>query len=241
VLQDRQSKRKGRSPKAPGVSLKAALREVDKVYDAYGHATFSRAEMATAMGMSPASGALLNKIGAIREYGLLAGRGAAMQVSDLYRSLHGALQAGGEDTREHALAAIRSAAAFRLLLEEFPNRIPDLPVIAMRLENKERFNRVRARIVADAFRSSLAEFGLIDSSGNLVEVLPKPDADSAGLPVGERPEAIPTIGPMSVPGSFRVEIPLSAGRKAAMTLPDDLSEADVARIRAVLRGYVSPE
>ncbi len=241
MVSESQSRRRTRSPKAPGISLQDALREVDKVYGAYGHGAFSRAELASAMGMSAESGAFLNKVGAVRDYGLVDGRGDDMRVTDLYRSIYAASQAGTEDVGSHALSAIRSSGVLAGLLQEFPNRIPDVGAIAMRLENKERFNRGRARVVAEAFRSSLVEFGLIDGPGNLVRGRSKEDPDGRSLSTIEPRGAAPDrSGEVTGAGSFRIEIPLGSGRRAVLSLPDDLAESDVVRIGAVLRGFVDP-
>jgi len=79
----------------------------------------------------------------------------------------------------------------------------------------------------------MAEYGLIDGSGN---VLPVRD-DIAGGDQDEPEEKQPETP--AGPGLFRVEVPLSGGRKAVLALPDDVTGPDVAKICAVLTAYTA--
>jgi hypothetical protein len=232
------SKRKTRSPKAPGMSLGQAIREVEKIYGAYGHAAFGAAEMASALGMSSDSGSFLAKIGTLREYCLIEGSGSDQHVSGLFRDIYAAQQMNDPALKQHAIAAVRSSDVFSILLQEFPTRIPDVGALAVRLEHRERFNRDRARVVAAAFRDSLAEFGLTDGSGNLLR--PKETTSTPSGPEQDReiPEPGERISIGTSPGTFRVEVPLASGRRAILTLPDDYGAADRDRLMAVLGGFV---
>ncbi len=238
-------KKKPNSPKAPGLALRGAMGEVTKIYDRYSHSTFTRGEMASALGMSSGSGAFYGKAATLGLYGLVEDAGGSMKVSSLFKTLYQAPESSPE-MRRNALAAVSKPAVFASLLKQFGSRIPDESAIALRLEMQGGFNRDRAQEVASAFRSSLSDFGLIDATGNLLPVRDGPAAAARGTDDGaddgETKAAtdgakVPSIP--SAPGSFRVEIPLANGRKAILALPDDITEADATKICAVLKAYAT--
>src|SRR5690242_14721963 len=149
--------KKPNSPKAPGISLRAAVAEVSKVYQRYSHGTFTKGEMAAALGMSATSGAFYGKSSTLKEYGLVEEVGADVKVSDLFMAMYAA-PIGSSELKRHALQAVRNSAMFARLLWQFSAKVPDEAAVALRLETSERFNRDRAREVAAAFRTSLTEY-----------------------------------------------------------------------------------
>lgn len=237
------AKKKPNSPKAPGTSLRSAVAEVSKIYQRYSHGSFSRGEMASALGMSANSGAFLGKAATLKEYGLVDEAGGSAQVSDLFKAMYQA-PVGSAELKRNAFQAVRSPSVFARLLTQFSQKIPDVEALALRLETQERFNRDRAEAVANAFRSSLAEYGLIDGNGNVLPVRDGPvearaDADGEGDDDVDEIPAGPKGAGMSAAGLFRMEVPLGAGRKAVLALPDDLSAADTRKICAILGAYAA--
>jgi hypothetical protein len=237
-------KRKPNSPKAPGLTLRAAMAEVARVYDRYSHATFTRGEMANALNMSSGSGAFWGKSATLSMYGLIEDVNGTMKVSTLFKAIHQAPE-GSPEARRNAFAAIGRPAIFASLLKQFGQRIPDESAIALRLEMHGGFNRDRAQEVASAFRSSLSDFGLIDPSGNLLPVREDgsvgarddDEQDDDDQPEAASPKA-PSM-PVTGPGMSRVEVPLANGRKAIVALPDDVTEADTKKICAILTAYAT--
>lgn len=240
-------KRKPNSPKAPGLTLRAALAEVARVYDRYSHATFTRGEMANALNMSSGSGAFWGKSATLSMYGLIEDVNGTMKVSSLFKAIHQAPE-GSPEARRNAFAAIGRPAVFASLLKQFGHRIPDESAIALRLEMHGGFNRDRAQEVAQAFRSSLSDFGLIDPSGNLLPV--RDDGSSADAREDDEEDddgqadvgatASPKAPTMPTgPGMSRVEVPLANGRKAIIAMPDDVTEADTRKICAILTAYAT--
>jgi hypothetical protein len=233
------AKKKPNSPKAPGTSLRTAVAEVTKIYQAYSHGTFQRGEMANALGMSSGSGAFMGKAATLKEYGLIDETGGSARVSDLFKAILSA-PIGSNELKRHALQAVRTPAVFARLLAQFGSKVPDVGVIALRLETQERFNRERAAAVATALRTSLAEYALIDGNGNLLPVredaadAKREEDDDDGQDEQASPLA-PSIPPAV--GMSRVEVPLGAGRKAIIALPDDLTQADKTKICAILEAY----
>jgi hypothetical protein len=229
-------KKKPNSPKAPGTSLRSAVAEVSKIYQRYSHGSFSRGEMASALVMSANSGAFLGKAATLKEYGLVTEGGGSAQVSDLFKAIYQA-PGGSAELKRNALEAVRTPAVFARLLQQFSTKIPDNEALALRLETKERFNRDRALAVASAFRTSLAEYGLIDANGNLLPVRDEP-ADEA--PSDEQANDDDDDGNIDEPnpktgaGNQRLEVSLSDGRKAVLIVPNDLTKADTKKISAIL-------
>jgi hypothetical protein len=229
-------KKKANSPKAPGTSLRTAIAEVTKLYAKYSHGAFSRGEMASALSMSANSGAFLGKTATLREYGLIEETGAGtMKVSDLFKAIYSA-PAGSAELKRNALFAIGHSAVFAGLLQQFSAKVPDEAALALRLETAGGFNRDRAQAVASAFRDSLAHYGLIDASGNVLQVREgAEDVAEAERSAPDESDVRPDVP--AGPGIFRVEVPLGPGRRALLALPDDITAADTTRICAVLAGY----
>lgn len=230
-------RKKPNSPKAPGLSLRAAMAEVSKAYLRYSHGAFTRGELASALSMSAGSGSFLTKIAALRDYGLVDESHGELRVSDLFKTLYQA-PGGSAEMKRNALAAVQHASVFARLLQQFGSRVPDEPALALRLENQDRFNRDRAAVVAAAFRSSLSDYGLIDGSGNVLSVRDEAPPSSAEDQSIEPSSSEDGIGDTSGSARFRLEVPLGNGRRAAIMLPEDLTASDVQRITAVLHAYV---
>jgi hypothetical protein len=237
-------KKKPNSPKAPGIALRGAVAEVTKVYRQYSHSTFTRGEMASSLGMSSGSGAFYAKAATLNMYGLVEESGGKIKVSDAFKALHQA-PASSAEMKRNALQAISKPVVFASLLRQFGQKIPDESAIALRLEMSERFNRDRALEVASAFRSSLADFGLIDGNGNVLPVRDEQDGGVPGHDDEDDQQATTPGGGSKVadipaqPGTFRVEVPLANGRRAIVALPEDVSAADTTKICAILNAYAT--
>lgn len=231
------ARRKPNSPKAPGIDLRSAVAEVAKVYSRYSHGSFTKGELASALGMSAGSGTFLSKSAALREYGLIEDTVGGERVSDIFRSVYQA-PLGSNEVKRAAMVSLRHSPALERLLQQFDAKVPDERALSLRLETQERFNADRAKVVATAFRRSLMEYGLIDQAGNL---LPVRD-DEVTSQVETSPHKADDTDEDSEPGPetglFRVEIPLGAGRRAVLHLPDDFAQPDARRVNAVLRAYV---
>lgn len=236
-------KKKPNSPKAPGMPLRAAVAEVSKVYQRYSHGSFSRSEMASALNMSANSGTFLGKAATLREYGLITEGAGAAQVSDLFKSIYSAA-AGSPELKRYAWQAVRTPTVFARLLQQFSARIPDEAALAMRLESQEKFNRERALSVAEAFRTSLTEYGLVDANGNVLSVREDPATDIGSERREDRREDRDDADDAEVdlpkgPGRQRLEVALRDGRKAILILPDDLTLADTRKISALLNALAA--
>ena len=227
-------KKKPNSPKAPGMPLRAAMGEVAKIYDRYSHSTFTRGEMASALGMSSGSGAFYGKAATLGLYGLTEEASGSVKVSSLFKALYQAPE-GSAEMKRNALAAITRASVFANLLNQFGTRIPDEGAIALRLEMQGGFNRDRALEVASAFRSSMADYALIDGAGNVLPARDEP------VPIASGESRHDVAGSdddddsvRASDGRQRLEVALRDGRKAVLILPEELTGADVRKISALL-------
>ena len=229
-----QRKKRSNSPKAPGIALSDAVADVGKIFQRYGHATFTRGEMAAALNMSSSGGAFLSRAAALRDYDLIEETPLGAKASELFKRIYQAPPSSAE-LKRLALHAMRSPSVYGRLLQQFTTRIPDTAALALRLEAQDRFNGERAKTVADAFRSSLAAYGLIDAAGNF---LPPRDEDAASEQESREERLATTAEGPPLQDSFRVEVPLGPGRRAVVILPEDIAEADVVRISTVLKGFV---
>ncbi len=232
-------KKKPNSPKAPGLPLRGAMGEVAKIYDRYSHSTFTRGEMASALNMSSGSGAFYGKAATLGLYGLIEDTGGHVKVSSLFKALYQAPE-GSPEMKRNALAAVSKPSVFANLLKQFGSRIPDEAAIALRLEMQGGFNRDRAQEVALAFRSSLADYGLIDGNGNVLSVRDEPVVDAPADARGDDDQVSDDNEDMGrATGRQRLEVALRDGRKAVLNLPDDLTVADTRKISALLNALAA--
>lgn len=110
--------KRSRSPKFPSVGLEEALITLRPVFEAESRNKMSREVLASHLGYSGLSGASTSKIGALRHFGLIEGRGDELRVSDnavvlLMRS---------QDSPEYRTAvelAFSSPTIYRELLSEY--------------------------------------------------------------------------------------------------------------------------
>jgi hypothetical protein len=214
---------------------------VARIYDRYSHGSFSRGEAASAVGMSASGGAFAGKLGALKDYGLVDEAPDGLRISSAFMQLR-ANPASSVEGRRAALAAIRRSAVFSRLLDQFAVRVPDVAAIALRLETQDRFNKDRANVVADAFRKSLSDYGLIDAGGSVLTIRDDPRSESEERRPDDDPED--AAGQARADGAtsrVRVEVPLGPGRRALLFIPDDLTASDLRRLKGVLAAYVEDD
>lgn len=230
-LSQQQVSRRPRSPAAPSRPILGCFEDANKLFAKYTHGTFTKGEIASTIGISANSGPFGQRFFSIKEYALIEGSGQVYQVSPLFLDMRGS-GVGSPKFRKLAFDAVKRASVFADLLEQFPNKIPDIKTLAMRLETHKRFNPERAKGIAAVLQDSLSSVGILDSSGNVLGIR---DPESPVISQG-RPEDTVDEGGTDTesPESFQLDIPLSAGRKASVTLPAGWSVADAEKIGRVL-------
>ena len=92
------------------------MAEVSKIYQRYSHGSFSRGEMASALGMSANSGAFLGKASTLKEYGLPLIKDSPRTIKTMFveNPVHGGpfgAKGAAESTAAAGMAAVASAIA----------------------------------------------------------------------------------------------------------------------------------
>jgi hypothetical protein len=231
---------KTKSPPTPSYSLKEVYQDARTLYDKFSHASFSQAEVASALNMSSTSGSFAQRIFSLTAFGLLDRAGEKYSISKLFHALE-PVDNKRPDFQTAALSAVRRATVFAEILNDFKTKLPSKDVVAQRLEKERGFNSARAKEVAGILQRSLEFAGVIDANNNI-------------LPVREMGSAAPSTNPGSadianalladMPSSSnlgslrRSEIPLADGRVAVVQYPHDLSTNEAAKIGKVLTAMV---
>ena len=234
------------SPASPTFSLEDALDDAKKLYDTFSHAGFSKAEIASTLGISAASSALSNRLTTLTQYGLIADAGAGhMKVTDHFHKLRTSTP-GSAEFKSAAFETVRRSGIFRELLDDFKTKLPERDVVAQRLETQKRFLADKAKSTAGVLERSLIFAGVLDANRNIVParspiVTGKPqekvEADAledavglAGGAGGEHAEG---------PKARRTEVPLTSGRVAIVAYPHDLNPDEADKVGRVLKALVT--
>lgn len=238
--------RKPRSPAVPSRTLENCLDDVKELYREYSHASFTKSEIASALGVSAASGPFAGRLFSIKEFGLLEESAGSYSVSDMFMTLN-STDHGDATFKQAALDAIRRSEIFREVVDSASGKLPSSSSVAHRLETQKRFNATRAMKVANVLEQSMRFAGVLDGSNN---ILPVRDTGGGGGAADEReqdhaPDGEPHDGrghdqPDEAlgPDTLSVEIPVGEDRKVAIRYPRDLSSDEAKKIGNVLSAIV---
>ena len=239
---------KTRSPEHPAISLQEAIRRADEFYS---HEALNYAPVDVAKkhwGYGPLSSSGMRVLAALLHYGLLEEHGAnkdrRVRLSKLARAI---LLDRREDTTEkdEALrAAALRPAIYSVLWKQWGPHLPSDASMEFDLLNKHNFNPASVRSFIKDFKATIA-FARLAESGGIVdkadeELAPEEPAFTAKEDAGSNPArntglqslAIPvarTEGGPQIP--LNVVIPLSAGRRAILSMPPTVSMAEYQLIR----------
>lgn len=106
-----------RSPNFPSINLYDAIESVRAIYQSEGRSQMPRLSAAKALGYKSINGRSLSKLGALRAFGLLEGRGDDVKVSNIAITLLNAPK-GSPEWRNAMLQAFQSPPAFALLADK---------------------------------------------------------------------------------------------------------------------------
>lgn len=234
--------KKPKSPPVPSRSLEDCVDDVRKLYEAYTHGTFSRAEIGSTLKVSSTSGPFAQRLFSLREFGVIEGDTTNFKVSETFKKMNSA-DRGSAEFKSAAVAAIKKSDTFRDVLVAFPNKLPGQDIVASRLENQKKFNPDRAKQAARVLEESLRYAGVLDASNNILPVREDPDqgngdpkkngelnADDELLNEDLADATTPTLS---------VEIPVGTGRKVAIRYPRDLTGEEAQKVGNVLKAIVS--
>ena len=238
--------RKPKSPPVPSRTLKDAFDDVKKLYNTYTHGSFSKAEVASTLGVSASSGPFAARFFTLREYGLIEGSGDSYKVSPLFMDMNGGSTESATFKRR-ALEALKRSEVFNELLSEWKTKLPPRDAVANRLEQQKRFNPDRAKAASNVLEQSLRYAGILDSNNNILPIRDEADgggeADQGGT--GETSDG-DAASRASDGGSdrgsgaaLRTEIPLGDGRRVVVSYPTDLTEQEAQKVGNVLKAIVA--
>ena len=251
-----------KSPNAPAYSIQECLEDVRKIFRAEHQVPISRESIAEHLSLAAQSGPFNRKLSSLRQFGLLEPIGKDLRVSDLFLRIDHAAE---DSDRSHALRdALGRPTIFQGLLGQYENSgIPSDLNLTNQLIIKYRFTKKNAETVAKAFLESYRFAGL----GSGRSFFPPPLTYSSPLQPAQEPPS-PPPAPIPAPivervpaahyerveqasppvphtiqqtvrqNQCRQEIPLGAGRRAVIELPDDVSPEELAKIIRVLKALV---
>ena len=245
-----------KSPNAPAYNVQECLEDVRKIFRAEHQVPISRESIAEHLSLAAQSGPFNRKLSSLRQFGLLEPIGKDLRVSDLFLRIDHAAE---DSDRSHALRdALGRPTIFQGLLGQYENSgIPSDLNLINQLIIKYRFTKKNAETVAKAFLESYRFAGLGSGRPLFPPPLPfSPPPQPAQEPLSPPPvpiverepprnygriEQIPqqqTMQQTVGQSQCRQEIPLGAGRRAVIELPDDVSPEELAKIIRVLKALV---
>jgi len=238
-----QKSNKPKSPPVPSRPLEDCVADTRKLYDAYTHGSFSRAEIGSTLKVSSISGPFAQRLFSLREFGVIEGDANNFKVTEAFKKMNSS-ERGSAEFKSAALAAIKNSDTFRDLLDAFPNKLPAQDVVASRLENQRKFNPDRAKHAAKVLEASLRYAGVLDSNNNILPVREDPTGDDrdSNKQRDERTDDDDfreEPNDMNTTPTLSVEIPVGTDRKVAIRYPRDLTGEEAQKVGNVLKAIVS--
>lgn len=225
-----------KSPNAPAYSLQETLEDARKLFRIENQAPISRDSIAEHLSLAAQSGPFNRKLSSLRQYGLLEPAGKDLRVSDLFLRIDHAQQ---EPDRRHALReALARPTIFQAILSQYENTGGGMPSdlnLTNHLVLRFRFTKKNAETVAKAFLESARLAGL-SQIRPFSPVSPPSPSIAPPLPTAPLANARPDLYTLDLPSSYcRQEIPLGLGRRATLTLPEDIRPEEIAKIVRILQ------
>lgn len=244
---DSERRRKGRSPKNPGIALKEALDRAKTLYDAeHGHAA-SIPTILEHWGFSPKSSGGFSAIAALKQYGLLEDEGGGDHRRARLTPLAMRILLDENDDPSDRERAIREAALtpdiIRELWELYGPQLPSDNNLRTYLRRDRAFTESGARAFLPVFRDTI-EFGGLreaaESSAEFDREEPSLSATPAYIdtrPANHRDRDDPPIeraDPRPVGGTQVFHIPVAPGRTVALEGDFPLTDAAWRQMMAVI-------
>lgn len=234
-------KSKPKSPPVPSRPLEDCFNDARRLYAEYSHGSFSRAELAHALGVSSTSGPFAQRLFSIREFGMVEPDGSNFKVSNGFMAMNSNARESAE-FKGAAVRAVRRATTFNELLDAFPSKLPTRDALSARLETQKKFNAEAAKRAARVLDESLRFAGVLDNANNILPVrdtgAPGGASEDPG-PDEEHDESEVEDTTTSRTPSLRVEIPVGTERKVVVHYPRDLDADEAKKVGAVLAAIVS--
>lgn len=233
---DKRKELRQKSPNAPAYSLQEALEDARRIFRVESQVPISRESIAEHLSLAAQSGPFNRKLSSLRQYGFLEPIGKDLRISDLFLRVE---HASDEADRQKALReALGRPAIFQGLLSQYETTGGGLPSdinLTNQLVLKFRFTKTNAETVAKSFLES-ARFSGLSQSRSFTPSLPPAPAPTPAALRQKAPEFTPefTRPRDESVTQCRQEIPLSPGRRAVISVPEDVSPEEIAKIIRVL-------
>ncbi len=227
------------SPSSPSRSASACMSVAEKIYDMYGHSSFSAAEAASAAGLSATSGTFKGLFSDLKQYDLIEKTGpSSFRVTQGVKDYTLALSENSEQIHALRYDFVRKPEFFRKLIDSLHGKIPDIIPLANILMSQHQFNKRKAHDTAKALSDSLEWATVLDDRRNLVP--PRPENTEKREQLSQEPAAgsampdDPCLEPSNTE-RLTMQLPLAGGRVIQIVYPPDLSKKEAAMVGAVLQ------
>jgi len=231
---DKRKEIRQKSPNAPAYSLQEALEDARRIFRVESQVPISRESIAEHLSLAAQSGPFNRKLSSLRQYGFLEPIGKDLRISDLFLRVD---HATDEAERQKALReALGRPAIFQGLLSQYETAGGGLPSdinLTNQLVLKFRFTKTNAETVAKSFLESARFCGLSQSRSFVSLSSPAPVPTVLRQKAPEFTPEFTRARDESV-AQCRQEIPLSPGRRAVVSVPEDVSPEEIAKIIRVL-------
>lgn len=241
--------RAGRSPSYPNLNLQEAIEKAETIWAREGRNAAPISAIYGHWGFRGATGPALRAVAALIKFGLLEARGRKDSREACLTDLAlGIILDDREDNSERD-SAIREAAlvpeVHRVLWERYEGKLPSNNTLTFHLQKDMRFSPIGADALIKEFRETIA-FAKLDSYANIAsvedELVPddtKQEHDPVDLlskssnvvlgsnAMSNKAETTPTM---------IVTMPIMGGLKAAIQVPESMSEQQWDHLMSMLNG-----
>ena len=234
-------KSKPKSPPVPSRPLEDCFNDARRLYAEYSHGSFSRAELASALGVSSTSGPFAARLFSIREFGMIEPDGSNFKVSGDFMAMNSHARESGE-FKSAAMRAVRRATTFSELLDAFPSKLPSRDALTARLETQKKSTQTRPSVQHVCLRNPSASRACSTTRTTSFRcAMPglRPGRAKRAEATEEHDEREVEDTTTSHTPSLRVEIPVGTERKVVVHYPRDLDADEAKKVGAVLAAIVS--
>lgn len=234
-----------RSPSAPSKPLDVCLAQASSIFEAYGHASFGKPEIASVLDMASNSGPFARTMASLTQYGLLQKESKDSYIVSSQLKEYLLIPDDDEPAlRSRRLGFIKSASFFDTLLTDLKGKVPSPDNLASILKSRYEFNGEKAHLTAKSFYESLAWAGVLDAKGNVLSAPPHPtsvepdsdgsrqeQADASSVSVADE-DAAASSPALNAP--LTMEIALSPDRFIEIKYPADMTPQESLKVGAIL-------
>jgi hypothetical protein len=241
------TKRKGRSPRYPGIDLETAVERARKLWAEEAHYPTNVQVALSHWGYAPKSGGGAVAVAALKAFGLIEDQGSGdarkVQLTELAQDI---LLSESPGRRQEALqeAALRPPAHMDLWTHYGGFQLPSDTSVQLYLMRERGFTPGGSSELVSEYKRTIQFAGLTDRAASVISGTNGDDEDtdqSTELPMAEAvvvQKAGGTRSKVTAGGAVRayieIPIPLVGGGEARLSLPRNLTEEGWTQMQAVL-------